>query len=200
MPILLTGQAPGEQMRTQAGGKAHNLCELTAAGFFPVPRWAVLGTDAFDEGLAAAGVRISEAPLTLAERLREAASAETALRELTIPAEIRNAIVAALEYVDADTVAVRSSGGRQEDGDRDSFAGLFDTFLNVAGLDATEDAVRRCWASAFSQRATQYRHVRGGLDFRDVALAVVVQRSLTPRSSGGVMFTADRSRVRPTAS
>ncbi len=187
MPILLTGQAPGEQMRTQAGGKAHNLCELTAAGF-PVPRWAVLGTDAFDAALAAAGVSISEAPLTLAERLREAASAETALRELTIPAEIRDAVAAALEYVDAETVAVRSSG-RQEDGDRDSFAGLFDTFLNVAGLDATEDAVRRCWASAFSQRATQYRHVRG-LDVRDVALAVVVQRSLTPRSSG-VMFTAD---------
>ncbi len=165
-----------------------------------MPRWAVLGTDAFDAALAAAGVSISEAPLTLAERLREAASAETALRELTIPpAEIRDAVAAALEYVDAETVAVRSSGGRQEDGDRDSFAGLFDTFLNVAGLDATEDAVRRCWASAFfSQRATQYRHVRG-LDFHDVALAVVVQRSLTPRSSGSCS-PRTRSRVRQTAS
>ncbi|WP_286199097.1 phosphoenolpyruvate synthase [Mycolicibacterium sp. ELW1] len=187
MPILLTGQESDEQLRLLAGGKARNLCDLTAAGF-PVPRWAILGTEAFEKACAAAGVSISQAPLSLAERLAEAAFAESALCELTMPAEIRDAIAAAVDYVGAETVAVRSSG-RQEDGDRDSFAGLFDTFLNVAGLDATEDAVRRCWASAFSQRATQYRHVRG-LDFGDVALAVVIQRSLTPRSSG-VMFTVD---------
>ncbi|WP_345892138.1 phosphoenolpyruvate synthase [Mycolicibacterium sphagni] len=187
MPILLTGEAPGDQMRTLAGGKARNLADLTAAGF-PVPRWAVLGTAAFEEAVTAAGLSISEAPLTLAERLREAAFAEAALSECSLTAETREAIAAALDYVGAGTVAVRSSG-RQEDGVRDSFAGLFDTFLNVAGLDATEDAVRRCWASAFSQRATQYRHMRG-LDFRDVALAVIIQRSLKPLSSG-VMFTAD---------
>nr|WP_133695973.1 MULTISPECIES: phosphoenolpyruvate synthase [unclassified Mycolicibacterium] len=174
-------------MRTLAGGKAHNLCDLTAAGF-PVPTWAILGTEAFEAAVAAAGLSISEAPLTLADRLREAAFAEAALSEFVMTAEIRDAIQAALDYVGAETVAVRSSG-RQEDGDRDSFAGLFDTYLNVVGLDATEDAVRRCWASAFSQRATQYRHTRG-LDFRDVALAVIIQRSLQPVSSG-VMFTAD---------
>lgn len=187
MPILLTGQTPGDQMRTLAGGKAHNLCDLTTAGF-PVPRWAILGTEAFEAAVAAAGLSISEEPLTLAERLQEAASAEAALSEFAMPADIRDAISAALDYVGAETVAVRSSG-RQEDGVRDSFAGLFDTFLNVDGVDATEDAVRRCWASAFSQRATRYRHVRG-LDFRDVALAVIIQRSLKPVSSG-VMFTAD---------
>ena len=187
MPILLTGEAPGDQMRTLAGGKARNLADLTAAGF-PVPRWAVLGTAAFEAAVAAAGLSISEAPLTLAERLREAAFAEAALSECGLTAETREAIAAALDYVGAGTVAVRSSG-RHEDGVRDSFAGLFDTFLNVAGLDATEDAVRRCWASAFSQRATQYRHMRG-LDFGDVALAVIIQRSLKPLSSG-VMFTAD---------
>ncbi|MEZ0358713.1 phosphoenolpyruvate synthase [Mycobacterium sp. SA01] len=187
MPILLTGQESDEQLRLLAGGKARTLCDLTAAGF-PVPRWAILGTEAFEKACAAAGVSISPAPLSLAERLTEAATAETALCELTMPADIRDAIAAALDYVGAETVAVRSSG-RQEDGERDSFAGLFDTFLNVAGLDATEDAVRRCWASAFSQRATRYRHVRG-LDFGEVALAVVIQRSLTPHSSG-VMFTVD---------
>jgi pyruvate,water dikinase len=187
VPILLTEHAPGDQMRTLAGGKARNLSDLTAAGF-PVPRWAILGTDAFEAAVEAAGLSISDAPLTLAERLREAAFAEAVLSDFAVTAEIREAIEAALDYVGAETVAVRSSG-RQEDGVRDSFAGLFDTFLNVSGLDATEDAVRRCWASAFSQRATQYRHVRG-LDFRDVALAVIVQRSLQPLSSG-VMFTAE---------
>ena len=107
---------------------------------------------------------------------------------MAIPTAILDAIGAALDYVGNTSVAVRSSG-RQEDGDSHSFAGLFDTILNVTGPAAVEDAVRRCWASAFSERAVRYRHMRG-LDFHDVALAVIVQRLVQPRSSG-VMFTAD---------
>ena len=187
MPFLITDQAPGDQLRTLAGGKAHNLHILTAAGF-PVPRWAVLGTDAFHAAVAAAGLQLSDAPLSLPERLREAAYAESVVRDLAIPAAILDAIGAALDYVGNTSVAVRSSG-RQEDGASHSFAGLFDTILNVTGPAAVEDAVRRCWASAFSERAVRYRHMRG-LDFHDVALAVIVQRLVQPRSSG-VMFTAD---------
>ncbi len=190
MPFLITDQAPGDQLRTLAGGKAHNLHTLTAAGF-PVPRWAVLGTDAFHAAVAAAGLQLSDASLSLSERLREAAYAESVVRDLAIPATILDAIGAALDYVGNTSVAVRSSG-RQEDGASHSFAGLFDTILNVTGPVAVEDAVRRCWASAFSERAVRYRHMRG-LDLHDIddfALAVIVQRLVQPRSSG-VMFTAD---------
>ena len=187
MPFLITDQAPGDQLRTLAGGKAHNLHILTAAGF-PVPRWAVLGTDAFHAAVAAAGLQLSDAPLSLPERLREAAYAESVVRDFAIPTAILDAIGAALDYVGNTSVAVRSSG-RQEDGASHSFAGLFDTILNVTGPAAVEDAVRRCWTSAFSERAVRYRHMRG-LDFHDVALAVIVQRLVQPRSSG-VMFTAD---------
>jgi rifampicin phosphotransferase len=187
MPFLLTSSSPGDKLRATAGGKAHNLFALTDAGF-PVPRWAVLGTDAFRTAIAAAGVQLSDAPLTLAERLAEAARAEQVVTASTVPAEIRADIQAALEHVGNGRVAVRSSG-RHEDGAANSFAGLFDTILNVTGVEAAEEAVRRCWASAFSQRATQYRHMRG-LGFGDVDLAVIVQRLVEP-SSSGVMFTAD---------
>lgn len=187
MTFLITDQALGGDLRAQVGGKAHNLFEL-AKGGFPVPRWAVLGTDAFHTAMRAAGVQLSDAPLTLSQRLAEAADAEAALQELVIPEPIRESIIAALEYAGNGNVAVRSSG-KQEDGSANSFAGLFDTFLNVAGIEATEAAVRRCWASAFSQRATQYRQLRG-LGLRDVALAVVVQQLVQPHSSG-VIFTAD---------
>lgn len=189
-PFLITDHAPGDQLRTLAGGKAHNLHALSAAGF-PVPRWAVLSTDAFHAAVASVGLELSDAPLTLSERLREAAHAESVVRDLAIPAAILDAIAIALDYVGNTSVAVRSSG-RQEDGASHSFAGLFDTVLNVAGRRAVEDAVRRCWASAFSERAVRYRHMRG-LDFHDLndyALAVIVQRLVRPRSSG-VMFTAD---------
>jgi pyruvate,water dikinase len=187
MPLLITDQAPGDRLRPMAGGKAHNLFELSRAGF-PVPRWAVLGTDAFRAAMHAAGVELSPAPLPLPERLAEAAHAESAIGELVIPTPLREAIAAALDYVGNGYVAVRSSGC-QEDGVANSFAGLFDTVLNVSGIDAAEAAVRRCWASAFSRRATQYRHLRG-LDSGDIALAVIVQRLVPPHTSG-VMFTAD---------
>lgn len=187
MPILLTSSSPGDQLRATAGGKACNLFALTDAGF-AVPRWAVLGTEAFRAVIAAAGVQLSGAPLTLLERLKEAARAEQVVAQSTVPPEIRADIQAALDHVGNGRVAVRSSG-KQEDGAANSFAGLFDTILNVTGIDAAEEAVRRCWASAFSQRATQYRHMRG-LGFGDVELAVIVQRLVQP-SSSGVMFTAD---------
>ncbi len=187
MPLLITDQAPGDRVRAMAGGKAQNLFELSRSGF-PVPTWAVLGTDAFRLAIDAAGVRLSTAPMALSERVTEAAYAESAIRELVMPAQIREAILGALEYTGNGNVAVRSSGC-QEDGAANSFAGLFDTVLNVTGIDAAEAAVRRCWASAFSRRAAQYRHLRG-IDTADIALAVIVQRLVLPRTSG-VMFTAD---------
>lgn len=187
MTLLTCDQVPSERGSLLAGGKGRNLSALTAAGFL-VPRWAILGTDAFDAAISALGLCISDARLAVEERLREAAYAESALCESPIPSAIRDDIAAALHYLGAPRVAVRSSA-REEDGSRHSFAGLFDSFLNLSELDAVENAVRKCWASTFSPRATLYRHVRG-LGFGDVSIAVIVQQFVEPVSSG-VMFTAD---------
>src|SRR5699024_9782880 len=51
------------------------------------------------------------------------------------------------------------------------------------------DAVRRCWASLWNERAIAYRD-RLGLDDDQVRIAVVVQR-LVESDVAGVMFTAD---------
>lgn len=169
------------------GGKGRNLAVLTAAGF-PVPRWAILGTDAFEKAMTALGVVVNDGALTLEERLRESARNEAALRDSPVPPDVKDDIAAALAYVGTPRVAVRSSAA-QEDGSHHSFAGLFESLLNVTGTDAVEDAVRRCWASTFSPQVTHYRHVRG-LPFDDVGLGVIIQRFIEPVSSG-VMFTAD---------
>ena len=55
-----------------------------------------------------------------------------------------------------------------------SFAGQQDTYLNVVGRDDVLDAVRRCWASLWTERAVVYRATQG-IDNRTVRLAVVVQ-------------------------
>ena len=57
-------------------------------------------------------------------------------------------------------VAVRSSG-TAEDLAQASFAGMYDTYLDVRGADDVVDAVRRCWASMWTARVTAYRHQTG---------------------------------------
>jgi pyruvate,water dikinase len=62
-----------------------------------------------------------------------------------------------------------------EDGATTSFAGQHETYLNIVGADAILQAVTRCWESARSHRALEYRQQRG-LSLENVQLAVLVQQ------------------------
>lgn len=98
------------------------------------------------------------------------------------------AICDAYRALGKGAVAVRSSA-LAEDGDAASFAGQYETFLNVSGCDALLAAVRRCWALLRSERALAYRrHL--GRDESVPAMAVVVQR-MVPAAQSGVSFTLD---------
>jgi pyruvate,water dikinase len=81
--------------------------------------------------------------------------------------------------------AVRSSA-IGEDGSAASYAGLHQTELGVAPADV-EAAVRRCWASLWSDAALAYRRFRG-ISMHGEAMAVVVQ-SLVPADAAAVVFT-----------
>ena len=59
----------------------------------------------------------------------------------------------------------------------------------MIGSAALLDAVRRCWASLWTDRAVSYRNANG-IDHRSVTLAVVVQRMIDS-AAAGVMFTAN---------
>jgi phosphoenolpyruvate synthase/pyruvate phosphate dikinase len=85
-------------------------------------------------------------------------------------------------------VAVRSSA-LDEDGAAHAFAGIYETFLNVSGVEAVLDAVRSCRASARTERVISYRR-SAGLGESDIA--VLVQELVTADTSA-VAFTADPS-------
>jgi pyruvate,water dikinase len=85
-------------------------------------------------------------------------------------------------------VAVRSSA-TAEDLPSASFAGQQDTYLNIVGEEALLDAVRRCWASLWTDRAVTYR-AANSIDQAAVRLAVVIQR-MVDASVAGVLFTAN---------
>src|SRR5690349_9157633 len=160
----------------RAGGKAANLGELIAAGF-PVPGGFCVTTAAY----ARAAGEVSAL---------DPAGARDLLRSRPLPDDVAAAVTAAYRALGggaAVPVAVRSSA-TAEDLPTASFAGQQDTYLNVVGTDAVLDAVRRCWASLWTDRAVAYR-AEAGVE-GTVALAVVVQRMVDARAAG-VLFTAD---------
>ncbi len=84
-------------------------------------------------------------------------------------------------------VAVRSSA-LEEDGQEHSFAGQFETYLNVAATEAP-DRVARVVASGKSARVIAYRRERG-LTGDPPPPAVIIQRMLRP-DFAGVAFSVD---------
>ncbi|HET8580260.1 MAG TPA: PEP/pyruvate-binding domain-containing protein [Nitrospiraceae bacterium] len=156
----------------RAGVKAANLGELARAGF-PVPDGFVLTTVAFEHFLADNSFQTEISPEAVAGGV--------------LPADVAKALVREAASLGDGPLAVRSSGVA-EDLSGASFAGQYVTVLDVRGAEALVDAVRRCWASAFSQRVAAYRAVRDQKG--DASVAVLVQQ-LVSTDAAGVAFTAN---------
>ena len=94
------------------------------------------------------------------------------------------------EYGSGMTLAVRSSA-TAEDLPTASFAGQHESFLNVEGDAKLLDAVRRCFASLYMDRAIRYR-VNNGFDHLKVFLSVGVMKMVrADLAASGVIFTLD---------
>ncbi|PWL40395.1 phosphoenolpyruvate synthase [Flagellimonas aquimarina] len=87
-------------------------------------------------------------------------------------------------------VAVRSSA-TAEDLPTASFAGQHDTFLNIEGQAPLLEAVKKCFASLYTDRAIKYRDDKG-FEHSDVALSVGVQKMVrADKGCSGVGFTIE---------
>jgi rifampicin phosphotransferase len=176
------------------GGKAANLGVMTRAGF-PVPPGVCVTTEAYRRVASSAGLdpilgRLASTSAADTPRLAVlAGEARAALLAAPVPDLVARAVIAGYTRLGTNVpVAVRSSA-TAEDLPFASFAGQQDTYLNVVGPDAVLQAVRRCWASLWTDRAVAYR-TTNQIDHRTVRLAVVIQRMVDSAVSG-VMFTAN---------
>lgn len=112
-----------------------------------------------------------------------------------LPPDLTEQILAAYaalkkEYGDQLAVAVRSSA-TAEDLPTASFAGQHETFLNITGEARLLDAVKRCFASLFKDRAIRYR-IDNGFDHFKVFLSVGVMKMVrADLASSGVIFSLD---------
>ncbi len=94
------------------------------------------------------------------------------------------------------SVAVRSSA-TAEDLPTASFAGQHDTYLNIRGEQMLLDAVKRCQASLFTDRAISYRTDQGFDHFKVSLSVAVMQMVRSDLASSGVIFTIDTESGHP---
>jgi pyruvate,water dikinase len=110
------------------------------------------------------------------------------------PLDLRDEITGSISDLIAchslpDFVAAVRSSAVDEDGATASFAGQHETYLNIVGAEAILQAITRCWESARSERALEYRR-RQGLSQDRPQLAVLVQQ-LVAADVAAVAFSAN---------
>jgi pyruvate,water dikinase len=183
----------------KVGGKSANLGELENLGVPVLPGFTTTST-AYDRFLEEAGIEdeIQEILGTEGEEISDLQERGEQIRALIrnsgLPEKLREKIseryreLAEVSGVEEPRVAVRSSATVEDLPDA-SFAGQQDTYLNVSGLEEVLEAVKKCYASLFTDRAISYREDK---DFShlDVKLSCVVQKMADAEASG-VMFTCD---------
>lgn len=191
--VLLFGEID-EPAIASVGGKGANLARLVSAGA-PVPPGLCLTTAAFwrfldESGISREFVSLAEeacahpqspALPSRLERLR------ARIAQAILPRDINDAIIEALAKFPAEArFAVRSSA-TSEDLAEASFAGQYDTFLNVRKGDDLIEKIKLCFASYWNERAFLYRASKG-IDHFAHGMGVVVQQ-LVAADSAGVIFT-----------
>jgi len=198
--LVLWIDTPGTAGDARLGGKFSSLAEMTEAGFQVPPGFGIT-TEAYRHFLTGSGLAerarstradAAEADLATVEQL-SAAMAE-AIDAAELPSDLEHAIRTAYADLSARAgetdvpVAVRSSGESEDLGGA-SFAGQYDTFLWVRGIENVLTHVRRCWAGMFGSAVLTYRPTKTA-DLTDYGICVGIQQMVASRSAG-VMFTLD---------
>jgi phosphohistidine swiveling domain-containing protein len=185
--------------RDQVGGKFHSQARMRALDV-PIPEFLVLAKPLFDRVVAARRHQIATllGDVDLQDRTTILAAERgiaTLFRDIEIDAATERAILAAFDRVlpGIDFVSVRACmlcerAEFSEDSAANPFAGISESFLYVQ-RESVLQHVRRCWASAFSEKAIVYR-LSQGIDPLDVSVAVGIQRMVFGQRSF-VMFTCD---------
>jgi pyruvate, water dikinase len=170
------------------GPKAANLSALDQAGL-PTPGGYAVDARAYRMQLAALGLEATAREVFAAEdrpRARRCAlDMKLGLMEGAIAPQVLEPLLSAWRSVTASgrRGVVRSSALVEDRADS-SFAGQFESFLELHDEEEFAVAVRACWAALWSTRALRYMATHG-LDPADTAMALIVQPLVAARVSGG---------------
>ena len=157
------------------GGKANSLIRLVKMGM-PVLDFFVVPADYFYRFVEYNNV-VEEIETLLAEK--KFSKAKDVISNCKFPISMREEISSLLEELRFELVAVRSSANN-EDGASKSFAGQYNTYLNVEPNDVF-DKIVDCWSSVLDDNVVSYI---GDDEFNIYSVNVVVQRMSNPDYAG----------------
>ncbi len=200
---LVDGEELTVEAAVEVGGKAaalgelqHTLGTASVPPFFAVTRSAfrrVLETQPGTSGETLE--RKIRAVLEIEDGDEEAAAHEIRRlwEQVTLPEELEHEITDRVQRLEAAaasplSLAVRSSGF-EEDTTESAWAGQFDSFLGVVGVDEVLRCLRLVWASLWTERALVHRRLcrtGGGLP----GGGVIVQRMVVSRVAGVIHTVA----------
>ena len=184
------------------GGKCANLGEMVKIGI-PVPPGFAITTEVYNKFLEEKGAgkeieeylkRFPDGLNTLADLDKTCSDIGRIIISKEIPEDLAKVIGEAYDRLCQEcgvsdfAVAIRSSGVA-EDMPGASFAGQYESYLNVRDLDDALEKTKLCWASMFSTRCVSYRQKRG-LDILGSSVSVAVMKMIRGRSAG-VGFTVN---------
>lgn len=196
--MLITKTSTNTYAQREAGGKGYNLYLLTKENF-PVPDWIIIGADSFEKFKSFNN--LNDKINKLLKPLREsstsknyAASISKSINKIIIDTpfdpNVLVEIKKAYKTLQSKIIAVRSSA-LEEDSRTYSFAGQFDSYLFIKNQADILLAIKKCWASTYSERNISYRiQNKLALVSEKIKIAIVLQQMIDADKSG-VLFTCD---------
>lgn len=190
MLYLLPVHLEGNQAQS-LGGKGSSLNRLIQHGF-NVPQSVVLSAECFNTHIRQYMLNREIDQLfqkqlsTLSSTYKLCAEVANKIRQIEIDTDVQSAIYKSIHtFFSTETFAVRSSA-ECEDGKTLSYAGIFESFLDVDS-DNLIDAIKSCWASSVSPRSVLYAKQKSKISF-EARMAVIIQNMIHADFSG-VFFT-----------
>ena len=182
------------KQRDLIGSKAAHLGELSNQKY-RVPKGFILTTAVYEFVLESEKLGDRIAKLLDQANFEDAQSLERTselICEAISEAHLENKIFALIsekyQEMNLDSVAIRSSA-TAEDLPESSFAGQYETFLNIRGQQQIANGLIKCYQSMWSPRVISYRQ-RNGIDHLEAKLAILIQETINAKAAG-VLFTKD---------
>ncbi len=167
-----------------AGSKATTLGEIIKLGM-DVPSGFVVSTQTFDTFLNHNEITsdIFEILLDKNEVYEiKAKKIKKIILKGKFPKKIKKEILSEYKKIPGRNFIVRSSA-LAEDSLKNSWAGQMES-VPITSEKEVVQAIKKCWASAFSQNALWYRNSSQKLIKKPISIAILIQKMLTPEIAG----------------
>lgn len=181
-------------LKDKVGGKASNLGDLIKYNF-NIPDGFVLTTDAYscfinkndlNQLIKDLIKKLKSTDFNNIEKVSK--RIQRIIEKGNFPSNLKKAIDQECNSLSYDSLVIRSSA-TVEDAKTASFAGQYESYLNLRDLDEIIHYIKKCYSSLWSNRALTYI-IRNNIPFEDIKIAVIIQKMVSAKCAG-VLFTVN---------